>query len=249
MSVMTRSLAAVALVSVLACGSDGGFVPGPSPLRFNELVSNNEGVAIDEFGETEDIIELINVSDERLWLNEYQLRDGDTVAPLPMLPLEPGELVLFYADSEPDEGEMHLPFNVSSGGETLELLDAAGHVLVALSVPSLGENESLSRFPDGEGSFARCRFASPGRANGEQCGAPELPPINVEPFAEFDWPDDYGQQPAALHISELALRQDAPFVELFNTSDEAISLETHHLLIAAFAPHRPWPSSTARAGR
>ena len=47
-----------------------------SDLRINEVVSSNDGVAVDELGETDDFIELYNAGKQPISLGEYRLRDS-----------------------------------------------------------------------------------------------------------------------------------------------------------------------------
>ena len=232
--VMARLLS-IALVISLGCeASDEG-------LRINELVADNTGVAVDESGETEDVIELINTGLERIWLDRYQLADEDTVVRLPELPLAPGERIVLFADGEIHEGERHLPFSLSSEGETIELR-GAGRV-ERVDVPRLAENESYSRFPDGFGELEACRYATPGRDNSERCGPPLPDEVSVEPFAPYTWPEMFPPV-ADLRMVELALRSEEPFVELLNASSAPIDLSRFAMQLSTHAPGLPFPART-----
>jgi hypothetical protein len=68
----------------------------PRELRINEVVSNNEGVWVDELGETDDYLEWVNASDTSIHLEEYRLVDRGGVHALPDLELNPDELVLLW---------------------------------------------------------------------------------------------------------------------------------------------------------
>ena len=60
-----RLFAAFCVSSVVACGSiDPAHAPQPHDLRINEIVSNNEGVYVDELGQSDDYVELINTRSE-----------------------------------------------------------------------------------------------------------------------------------------------------------------------------------------
>lgn len=217
---------------------------GPLPqtdLRLTEFVSSNEGVAVDESGETEDYIELYNSGDERIWLDGFALSDGGALSPLPELPLNAGERIIFYADGEVEEGERHLSFKLSSGGEQVQLRSRTGHIFESVDVPALAENESYARFPDDdEGEFMACRYASPSAANGESCGPPTPPEISVEPFAAYEWALPFPTLPAGVHITEAALKP-AAFVELLNTSSGPVDLASLSLRLTAHAPSLDWP--------
>lgn len=211
-------------------------------LRINEVVSDNSGVAVDESGETEDVIELLNTGLERIWLDRYELSAGGSTIRLPEVPLAPGERIVLYADDEVLEGERHLPFKIDPEGETIEL-HGAGRV-ERVEVPRLAENESYSRFPDGFGEHQACRYATPGRDNSERCGPPLPDEISVEPFAPYTWPEAFPPLAEGVRLVELGLRSDAPFVELLNDSSATIDLAGYALQISPHAPGEPLPSRT-----
>lgn len=229
---MARLLSVALAISLGCTASDEG-------LRINEVVADNTGVAVDETGETEDVIELINTGLERLWLDRYTLGDGDVSMRLPELPLAPGERIVLYADEELLEGERHLPFKISAEGETIELR-GAGRV-ERVVVPRLAENESYSRFPDGFGEHEACRYATPGRDNSERCGPPLPDEVSVEPFAPYAWPDAFPAHPEGVRMVELALRSEAPFVELLNDSSSIVDLSGYALQLSTHAPGEPFP--------
>src|SRR6476620_5865573 len=80
------------------------------PLRISEVMSSNDGAWLDERGEADDFIELVNVGAEPLDLAAYVIGDqpGKSV-PLPTRSLGPGEFVVLFADDEPEQGPLHLP--------------------------------------------------------------------------------------------------------------------------------------------
>ncbi|MFT5353322.1 MAG: hypothetical protein ACI9KE_000520 [Polyangiales bacterium] len=217
---------------------------GPLPqtdLRLSEFVSSNEGVAVDESGETEDYIELYNAGEVRIWLDAFTLSDSGTVAPLPELPLGPGERIIFYADGEVEEGERHLPFKLSSGGEQVQLRSRSGHIFETIEVPALAENESYARFPDDdEGEFMVCRYASPNAANGDTCGPPTPPEVSVEPFEPYAWALPFPTLNSGVRITEAALRP-AAFVELTNAGSGPVDLSSLQLRLVPHGPSLDWP--------
>jgi hypothetical protein len=220
----------------------------PPELRINEVVSDNEGVWVDELGETDDYIEIINASDRVLELGDYALSDGGRAAPLPARELAPSGVLLLWADGTPEQGELHLPFKVSASGETLQLFRGNGVRVDRVQVPALAEHHAYQRLPDGIGAFADCAYATPARQNGERCGPPapvDLP--TTMSFAPFTWPDPFPASASPLTITELALRP-AEFVEVLNRSSEPVQLADYQLRIA---PHRvglTWPDRTAGVG-
>ncbi len=216
------------------------------PLRINEIVSSNDGVWVDEAGETDDVIELVNTGDERVWLDEFTLGDeDDEETRLPAIPLAPGERAVFFADGTTEQGDMHLPFKVSAtDGEQVYLRDRDGTLRDRFTIPALDVDASYARFPDGVGDPITCRYATPGRSNGETCGPPPRD-VGGEPptYQPFAWPDPFPARNGPLAISELALRP-ASFVELVNVTQSPVALAGFSLRLAPTGPGLPWPTST-----
>ena len=220
----------------------GGPVPMASPLIISELVASNDGVGIDEQGETDDYIELTNRGTEVIELDRYSLSD-DAEHPhdLPAEQLAPGETVLLWADDSPEQGAHHLPFKLSASADHVRL-HLADEVVQDASITQLAPNEALMWF-SGSQELVRCRYASPGRPNGEQCIPPQRPTLADVTFQPFDWPEP--ARPAGpLVISEVALNP-ARFVELRNSSDAPLDLSDYELRLSAHRPGEPWPDNFA----
>ena len=213
-----------------------------SPLHINELVSNNEGTWVDQAGETDDWIELVNVSESRVWLDDYVIEDGNATFALPHVPLGPRDRIVLWPDGEPEQGDLHLGFKLSSSGERIDLRDRDGGLRDRVDIPELAENYTFARFPDGTGSFEICRFATANRDNSAQCGPAPVPPIEDDHFAPYTWPTTPATGP--LVVTELALRP-AAFIEVLNIGSSPVSLSDYGLRIAPLAPGLPWPSVSA----
>lgn len=110
-----------------------GVQPPPS-LVVNEFLAVNERGIRDERGEREDWIELANPTNGILPVSGLYLTD-DVKAPTrwqipPGYSLLPGQILLVWADGEPQEGPLHAPFKLSGGGETLALVAQDGKTLL-----------------------------------------------------------------------------------------------------------------------
>jgi hypothetical protein len=224
------------------CPETGGICPGS--LALNEIMARNDGAWIDEMGETEDWIEVINTGTTTLSLDGYRIADSEEASyPLPAVDLAPGETLVLWADGELEEGERHLPFRLSGEGETLHLISPERRLIDRVAFPELSSNDVYARLPDGDGGFEPCGWATPDRPNGATCGPPppaELPP-EVE-FAPYTWPDPWPESPAPLVLAELALRP-AAFVEVLNVSTVPVDLTRFVLTVSDHAPGRPWPAA------
>ncbi|HEY6527572.1 MAG TPA: PEP/pyruvate-binding domain-containing protein [Cellvibrionaceae bacterium] len=230
-----------------ACGGPGENEDARK-LWINEVVTSNDGVAIDENGQTSDLIELINNSGRSLALKNYAIADDEGVfAILPDENLAPGAVIRLWADADAKLGAYHLPFKLSASGETLKLRDDKGVIYQQIKVPELATNDSYSRFPSGTGEFSTCRYATPNRSNGERCQANSAPPlketVTYKPFDQALWPS---LTPASLGLNELALLP-AQFVEVKNFSQQTLQLSNYQLILAAYPPDAALPSFN-RAG-
>lgn len=233
----------------MACGTpgsgddDGVIPPLAVGLAINELMSRNEGAWIDEHGETNDWVELVNRADVAVELADYWLEDASGQrARLSGPDLPPGQRRLFWADG--GDGAGHLPFKLKSDGDRLALTDRWERVVDEAAAPELEANEVLARFPDRSGDFAPCRYASPLRDNGAACVPPDPPAlIDDVAFQAMTLPANFPEAPAALGLSELALRPltGSAFIELSNRSPAPLDLGDYTLGISTHAPHLPWP--------
>jgi hypothetical protein len=243
------SLVILGLLMLTACGGTGGPEPEPesNSLRVNEVVSSNDGVSIDETGQTSDWIELTNTGTEPLRLSHYAIADSARkFAALPDVDLAPGGHIQLWADDSPELGSHHLPFKLSASGDRILLRNQSGEIFEEVVIPALAANQSFSRFPSGTGAFGLCRYATPGKSNGERCAPITVPPLeDTVRFADFppsQWPADVA--PQGIGINELALLP-AQFVEFKNFSDTSLSLAGFRLVLAAYPPQSGLPAFNA----
>lgn len=241
MSLVWRRALWVAVGVLLAGCGNTPFGLGDGQLRINEVVSNNEGVWVDELGETDDYIELYNLGPGPSALKGLSLEDGSGRHPLPDLTLSEGQTLLLWTDDDEKQGQLHLPFKISSQGEGLRLLAADGSVLDAVQVPPLMEHQAYLRVPDGSGEFSACDWATPARKNGERCGPSSLgSQLEHIEFAPYAWPATWPEPSSPLAITQLALRP-AQFVEVTNSSGARVVLSDYVLRLAAQKPGQALP--------
>lgn len=233
-------------------GADGGGTTSGCDatecLRITEVVSQNDGVALDEVWETEDYLELTNTGSGPIELADYVVSDTSSKAlALPRMRLLPGESVVVWADEQVDQGTLHADFKISSGGDTLRLWRAEGEscaLTQELNVPPLDVNETLAHI---DGEYQHCRYATPGQANPAACVPPA--PLGLEDntdFEPYEWEEGWGGPSGPLTVQEALLFEDG-FVELRNRSNTALELADYSLRVASLTANAPWPTAAAGA--
>ena len=141
-----------------------------SGLVINEIMSDNETIAVDEFDEFDDWIELYNGSGQAINLEGYGLTDrlnDDEPWIFPAVTIDPGEYLIVWTDNDEEQGELHATFSVSKDGEDLVLLNPEGLIIDALTLGELDGDQSAARQPDGSGGFiiAQPSFAEANPSN------------------------------------------------------------------------------------
>ncbi len=137
----------------------------------NELMALNNAVA-DEYGETDDWLELYNDNDTGVMLEGIYISDdlADTTKwqfPDPIF-ISPKSFAVIWLDDTPEQGVNHVPFKLSSGGETVFISQNQGGELVVLdevTFGSLPENVSYGRETDGEDSWVYFGNFTPNESN------------------------------------------------------------------------------------
>lgn len=246
MNLIKLAVSAFILVAISACNDpnpDGG---SADKLVVNEVVSSNDGVSIDETGQPEDLIELTNTGTETIQLRNYAIADaGSEFIQLPDVALAPGAFIQLWASDDPTRGATHLPFKLSASGDQISLRNANGEIFQQVDIPALTTNQSYSRFPSGSGNFSFCRYATPGKSNGNQCAPNSIPPLQDDVrFADFSsaqWPS---LAPQNIGINELALFP-AHFIEFKNFSANSLNLGNYRLVLAAYPPTAGLPAFNA----
>jgi hypothetical protein len=100
------------------------------------------------------------LTDDATNLRKYRIPDGVTIAPF-------GYLV-FIADAEPEQGPLHVSFNLSKDGETLVLydVDARGNQAIdQWTFDSMEPDQSYGRSPVNANDWVKLDAATPGKYN------------------------------------------------------------------------------------
>ncbi len=153
-------------------------VTGPPPLplvTFNEWLADNTASFPDPAdGQFEDWFELHNAGTSPVALGGFFLSDTPAEPARFRIPngtsIAPGGFLLVWADNEPEQngitqGQLHVPFRLSAGGETLRLSSPDGLAVDSVAFSAQSPDLSEGRYPDGGSASGPLTLPSPGAAN------------------------------------------------------------------------------------
>ena len=135
-------------------------------ILLNELQADNENTIADDHDEYDDWFELVNTGAQAVDLTGYQLSDDDDLAETHVLPgplsIAAGGRLLLWADGQVDQGPAHLPFRLSSSGETVTLLAPDGVTVIdQIEFPRQFPDHVFQRYPDAGSTWTWGRDPSP----------------------------------------------------------------------------------------
>ncbi len=140
-------------------------------IYINELMSLNN-VVEDEYGETDDWVEIYNDNEIGVMLEGVFISDDltDTTKwqfPEPIF-IFPKSYAMIWLDDAPEQGTNHVPFKLSSGGESVFISQNQGGELVVLDQVTFGampENVSYGREMDGNDNWVYFGNSTPKESN------------------------------------------------------------------------------------
>ncbi len=149
---------------------------GEIGVYINEVCTQNKSCLEDSYGIYSDWIELYNAGSTEVDLSDYGLSDDESDPLQWTFPtgtiIAPGEHMIVFASKQSSTvSEMHTGFALSKNGETLVLTSPQREILQKIIVPTLGEDTTYGRTPDG-GSTFEIMTATPGSANETVISAP-----------------------------------------------------------------------------
>lgn len=149
-----------------------------SPIRINEVCTNNFSIIADSEGVYFDYIELYNASEQEMSLEGFFLSDNRKdlqVKDLSGLMIGPKGFLLIAAVGErEDSGIDRAEFCLSSEGEVLYLSNEEGRIVDMVKVPKLRYDQVYARAEDG-GMQWQVMSATPMGKNEEGCSVYDLP--------------------------------------------------------------------------
>lgn len=200
----------------------------------NEFMASNDATQADQDGEFDDWIELYNNTDSPVDLAGFSLSDDAAELDKYIFPegtsIAANDYLIVWADGDTDQEGLHADFGLSAGGETLLLADARLAIIDSITFSDQQDDVSHGRFPNGTGDFTDM-----------------MPTFNAENNAGID-EEELQDSPLAgdLVVNEFMasnantqVDQDGEFddwIELYNNTGVAISLDGFHLSDDATAP-------------
>lgn len=137
-------------------------VPQITTLAINEISATNTNT-LDEFGQSEDWIELKNIGSTPIDLQGLLITDNPSKkgkfqlsSPNGTWPLAAGNYQLLWADDDEKQGPQHLSYNLSADGEGVFIYQLVGFDTILIASHTFEKQIrgfSLARIPDGTGNF------------------------------------------------------------------------------------------------
>jgi len=142
------------VINEIMADNKTAFVDPDEPLEYPDWFElyNNSDLYIDMGG--------MYLTDDAANLRQYRIPDGVMMAPYSYL--------VFIADSEPEQGSLHVPFNLSKNGETLVLYDTDARGNQAIdqwAFESMEADESYGRSPVNASAWVQLEAPTPGKFN------------------------------------------------------------------------------------
>ncbi len=165
-------------------------------LLINEILAKNSATLPDEAGEYDDWIELYNAGKETIDIGGFSVTD-DLENPVKWtIPLNnssattisPGSYLILWADGDPEQGTLHLGFNLNGDGENIGVYDLYGNPMDVLSFGPQNTDISYGRLPDGSNNWVFLSPPSPGQANESEAvnSPPTISDIIQAPIVPLD---------------------------------------------------------------
>lgn len=137
-------------------------------VRISEVMSADQLVLADGFGEFSDWVELYNTTDQTIDLSGWCLSDDPTEPQkwmIPELVLEAGQRAVIFCSGRgvTVDGQMHAEFALSAAGESLILSSYAGNIVDAVNFPAAEDHTAFTFEADGQA--VPTAYPTPGYTN------------------------------------------------------------------------------------
>lgn len=215
----------ICVLTVLCLFTSCGETTLMNDVYISEVMTNNKTVLTDENGDFCDWIELHNPTAEPINLSGYMLSDSSYNMDkfvFPDFTIASGEYFVIFADGtekvDTENRVIHVPFSLSSKGESIYLYNAKGKLRCCINTNKLEKDQSIGI--DENEKLVIFDTATPGRANTDEMA--DLPVVSAK-------------ETTGLYINEYSTSSTATltddegdfvsWVELYNSTDKDINLK------------------------
>ena len=143
-------------------------------LVINEIMASNQTTLLDPDGvdEYDDWIEIYNAGTTAVDMGRYYFSDSEDpfddriMRDMPeKTTIQPGGSLLFWADSDTEQGPKHLKFKLSADGEILSLYYKDGRLIDSHTFGVQSTDVSEGRSQDGASDWIKFNTPTPGSSN------------------------------------------------------------------------------------
>ncbi|RLC75363.1 MAG: hypothetical protein DRI61_15030, partial [Chloroflexi bacterium] len=143
-------------------------------LTINELMASNSSTRQDEHGEYDDWIEIYNPKDIPVDIGGMYITDNLDNPTKWRIPddapaettISPQGYLLIWADGQPEQGPLHLDYNLEKGGEEIGLFDSDGSTLIdSVIFDQQATDISFGRYPNMGSNWHFYDSPTPGAEN------------------------------------------------------------------------------------
>ena len=221
-----------------------------SQIQINEFMADSGDCCLDDFGEEEDFVEIINVGSSPIDISGYFFGDGNDGSFIPsgfpeLTTVDAGGVLVIWYDRDVDQGPLHIDAKLNNSGESVIILNAEGDTIVDINFIEQSECVSHGSYPDGNiypSSWIYSLCPSPGSLNIECLlleGCTSQNASNYNPNATIENGSCDFSSVQGLFITEYAASNCnnngvncgdySDWIELYNSTANSIDLSGYYI--------------------
>ncbi|MFT4664171.1 MAG: hypothetical protein ACI8YQ_001850 [Polaribacter sp.] len=153
----------------------------------NEILASNSNTNTDEFGESDDWVELYNATSNPIDIGGMYLTDDlGNLVKYYIPPTQASQTtipamgyLLVWCDNQSNQGAMHTTFKLSASGESFALVDSDGTTVIdSYTYGIMSANVSIGREQDGQTPWVFFSGPTPDDSNGGTTSVVDMPVAN-----------------------------------------------------------------------